>query len=434
MKKSSFRRGLFVALGRLRRGAATATALMPASGNAPAADNSMVIRPERFNAPAPEVAARPKSAIRPAKKRKLSFARATAALIVILPTVLGAIYFGLIASEQYAAGFQLAVRSNDRPMADQLAAIPGFGSSPVTSDSYIVVAYLRSRQLVEDVSKKIDLRAMFQRSELDLVSRLPASASSEQLVEFWRDKIDVHYETQSTIITASIRAFRPEDSLAIARVALKLSESLVNDLSRKARDEAVATAESDVRRMELRLATSVATLKKFRDRTGVIDPQKGVIAGAQVIAKQQEELVRLRTQLALLANSLSQSAPSIVNLRQRIAAVEGQISNARGDVSKSAADSLTPELTSQLLGDYESLELERLFAEKAYTATQLALERARGEAARAQRYLSIFVEPHLPQDSSYPKRLLMILTVFAFSFIAWAISLLVFLTVKEHIT
>ncbi len=422
MSPATLRNGLTAALNRLRGG--------DAPQQRAAAPGASVIRPERFQG-AGEPAPQPRKIAKP----KYSFARMSAIVMILIPTLLGALYYGLIASDQYSANFQLAVRSNDRPLMEAMApAMAGLNSSPVASDSYILVEYLRSRQLVEDIAKTVDLRGMYSRSDHDFVSRLSSNASIEDLVDYWKKKIDVRFESQSGIVTASIRGFRPDDALIISQSALKLSEGLVNQLSKKAREEAVSAAEDDVRRMEIRLATSIAMLKKFRDRTGVIDPAKGAGAGLQVLGKLQEELVRLRTQLSILSKNMQPTAPPIINLKQRIAATEEQVTNARSEVGRNAADAQTPELTSQLLSEFESLELERQFAEKAYTATLTSLERARSDAIRNQRYLSVFVEPHMPQESSHPKRIIMILTVLGFAFLAWAVFLLVYLTVKEHIT
>jgi capsular polysaccharide transport system permease protein len=393
-----------------------------------------IIRPERFNPPASEAKAeapKPKK-----KKRRNTLARTSALLLIGVPSVLGALYFLIFASNQYSANFQLAVRSNDRPgMIDQVSPmVAGLSSSPVASDSHIVVEYLRSRQLVEDISKTVNLRAIYARQDADIIARLSGTASIEELVDYWRKRIDVKFENQSGIITASVRAFRPEDALAISTQALKLIESLVNELSRKAREESVAAAEDDVKRMEIRMASALAMMKKFRDRTGIINAQKGAEAGAAIMGKAQEELVRLRTQLAILAKNMNPTSPPIVNLKQRIAALEDQIAQTRDDVSRNAGESRTPELTSQLLSEYETLELEKQFSEKSYAAALSSLERARSEASRTQRYLTVFVQPHLPEEETHPKRALMTMTVLLFSFLGWGVFLLVYLTIKEHIS
>ncbi len=430
MSAVNFRNSLAAALGRWRSPSDDGPANAGPSGGA------SVIRPERFNIPpAPLEALPPVKPVRKARKPKMSFSRASAIAMIGLPVVFSTLYFGLIASDQYSSNFQLAVRSNDRPMTEALApAMAGLNSSPVASDSFIVVEYLRSRQMIEDISKMVDLRGMYGRTDYDWFSRLSTSAPIEKAVDYWRNRIDVRFEQQSGIVTASVRAFTPQDSLAISQAALKLSATLVNELSRKAREEAVSSSEDDVRRMELRMATAVAMLKKFRDRTGVIDAAKGAGAGVLVIGNLQQDLVRLRTQLSILAKNMNPTAPPIVNLKQRIAATEEQINNARADVGRSVADAKTPELTSQLLSEFESLDLERQFAEKAYAASLTSLERARSEAIRNQRYLSVFVEPHLAQLATHPKRIISIFTIMAFSFIGWAVFLLVYLTVKEHIT
>lgn len=402
----------------------TGIAGVPAFGSG---DNGETSRPTRFF---DAVSARGAAHFR----ARLSFARAAFLALVAAPTVLASIYLAFVAADQYSAEFQLAVRSNDRPaLTDQIgAAFGGLGGSSVGPDSYIVVEYLKSRQLLEDIAGAIDLRAVYRRPEADLLSRLGADAPVEDLAEYWRDKINVHFDHQTGIVTASVRAFTRQDALEIGREALRLSERLVNDLSRRAREETLATAEADVRRMEARLASAMAMIKRFRDRTGVIDPLKSAGAGLAIMSKLQEERVRLRTQMSILAKSMSPEAPPVLNLGQRLDAVEEQISAARADIARPGAQSGAPELSSQLLNEFETLDLERQFAEKAYLASLQALEAARADAVRTQRYLSTFVQPHMPQEPSHPRRLVMALAVFVFGLLAWAIASLGWLTVREH--
>ena len=176
----------------------------------------------------------------------------------------------------------------------------------------------------------------------------------------------------------------------------------------------------------------MAMIKKFRDRTGVIDPAKSAGAGLQILGKFQEELARLKTQLAILTRTMQPTSLPVMNLKQRIRAMEEQIQNTRAQIGSDGKNGI-PELSSQLLSEFESLELEKQFAEKAYVASMQALEAARGEAARNQRYLSVFVLPHLPEYATYPKRLMWIFAVFAFSLIGWSVLWLLVLTVRDHI-
>jgi capsular polysaccharide transport system permease protein len=53
-------------------------------------------------------------------------------------------------------------------------------------------------------------------------------------------------------------------------------------------------------------------------------------------------------------------------------------------------------------------------------------------AERQARYIATFVEPHMPEDSLYPKRLQMIFLVLLCSTLAWAIGVLVFYGIRDH--
>lgn len=392
-----------------------------------------VIRPSRFHPEPAEAGPVPKPAAAPRKKlTKARYTKISALLLIALPTFLATLYYGFVATSQYASTFQFAVRSNERSPPDQLGMLAQLGSSPLHSESYIVVAYLKSQQFIEDISKRVEFRKIYSRPIIDWFSRLNPKAPREDLERYWEKHISVHFNAQSGIVTAEVRAFTPEDAQTVAKYALNLSSELVNKLSVLARDERVSTAEGDVKRMEIRVATAMAMIKKFRDRTGVIDPAKSAGAGLQIFGKFQEELARLKTQLAILTRTMQPTSLPVVNLKQRIKAMEDQIRKTRAQVGADGTSQL-PELSSQLLGEYEGLELEKRFSEKAYVAAMQALEVARSEASRNQRYLSVFVQPHMPEYPNYPKRLLMIFAVLVFSAIGWGVVSLIYLTVKDHI-
>lgn len=421
-------------LDQLRGTKPDATPLTDAEGGA----EERVIRPSRFQPPPqsqppqPGAAKKRRAPPRPAPMGKIKFAKISLLLLVALPTLLATIYFGLIASHQYSAQFQFAVRSNERSQTDQLGILSQFSNVPLSSESYIVAEYLKSRQFIEDLKNKGKLLEIYGSTDIDWFLRISKTAPIEDIIEYWKKRIDVHFDSQTGIVTAEVRAFKPQDAKFIGERALALSAALVNQLSRIAREEQLATAEGDVKRMEIRVATSLATIKRFRDRTGVIDPSKSAGAGLEILAKFQGELAQLKTQLAILTRAMEPTALPVVNLKQRIRAMEDQIRLTRAQVGSDGKSDL-PELSSQLLGEYESLVLEKTFAEKAYLAAMQALEVARSEAARNQRYLSVFVRPHLPEYPSHPKRILMILAVFAFSFLGWGILSLTYLTVRDHI-
>ena len=85
-----------------------------------------------------------------------------------------------------------------------------------------------------------------------------------------------------------------------------------------------------------------------------------------------------------------------------------------------------------LVANYEELVVDREFAEKTYVSALSALERARIEADRQQRYVAAFVRPTLPEDALYPRRIVACITVFAISLVLWALGVLIVYAIRDH--
>ena len=112
--------------------------------------------------------------------------------------------------------------------------------SPVGVDSYAVVQYIGSRDIIDDVSKSLDLRAMFSRPEADWPARLRLPTTIEELVRYWKGQVDGFFDVTNGTVTVKARAFTPEDALNLAQAILSSSERLVNELSARARRDTSA--------------------------------------------------------------------------------------------------------------------------------------------------------------------------------------------------
>src|SRR5690606_20345526 len=184
----------------------------------------------------------------PAPKRKRGGILLSFILLVIVPTILGGIYYGFIASDQYVTEVRFAVRGADRfgnPQSGGMsAAIPGGNSTG--SDGQVVAKFLESRQIVENLESKIHLSRIFSHPGADLLSRFDPSEPIEYLVKHWRAVTDVDFDSLSGLITFSVRAYTPEDSRTIAAAVISESEQVVNDMTRRVREDAVAQSEREV--------------------------------------------------------------------------------------------------------------------------------------------------------------------------------------------
>jgi len=366
------------------------------------------------------------------QRRRLPLRLLSFLACVCLPVALAVFYYVWLAANQYVAEFRFALRSAEPMRSETGTMLQGnVAPSPIGVDSYAVVQYIASRDIVDDLSKTIDLREMFARPQADWLSRLQLPAPIEELVRYWKNHTDAFFDPTNGTIVVRARAFTPEDALELAQGILASAERLVNDLSARARRDTMRNSETEVRRSEKRLQSTLARLREFRDKEGIIDPRKTADATQALAGRVREELIRTDTELSTLKHYMRADAPSVKILEARIASLQEQrraVESEVTDTEKSRSEAL-----SRTMSAYEQLESERSFAEQAYQHALEALDRARLNADRQQIYVAGFVRPNLPEESLYPRRGQSVGVVFIICFAIWGIGSIAIKSMRDHL-
>ncbi len=352
--------------------------------------------------------------------------------LVLLPIMVAAVYLFVIATDQYVSEFRFSLSSIDPPRLDPLSLLAGNAShSPAGMESQIVVQYITSRAIVDQLDASLDLRRMFSPPEADWWARLPRPTSIEALVLYWRGQVDPFYDPANGTVVVRVRAFTPAEALQLAKAIVAGSEQLVNELSARARHDTVRNAEAEVAQAEARLKTVLADIRAFRDREGLIDPGKTAEATGPLAARLRDELVRTNADLTTLKSYMRDDAPAVKVLKARIRSIETQqrvVAHDLTDPDRSRNDTL-----SRQLGSYEQLESERRFAEAAYQHALQGLDQARANADRQQVYIASFVPPSLPEEALYPRRWRTLGVVALIAFALWAIGGLAVQSIRDHL-
>jgi capsular polysaccharide transport system permease protein len=339
-------------------------------------------------------------------------------LLVVVPTITAAVYYGLIAADRFEVEAKFVIRSPSNATASQFASLVQ-GSSIIRSsdDAYVVHAYIGSRDMVRRLIKS-KLLERLGRSEADFWWRYPSlfqSYSEERLYKHMKRLVAVDYDYTSGISTLRVQAFSPVDARAMADELLAESELLINRLNKRAQADAIHTAELEVDTSRTAARAAQAQITAFRNRIGMIDP-------GRVSVGTLETILRLTLEAALTSAEISElekatpNSPKAIALRQRVAALEGQI---RKERERLAGDetSLAP-----LLAEYERLTLERELAEKTFASALATLEAARADSQRQGLFLERISSPIAPDHPSYPFRLFGILITFVVASIVYAIG------------
>lgn len=350
---------------------------------------------------------------------------------VVVTTVLAVIYLAAVAPKEYVAEARLVVRSAEKNSAisDALNMLSSLGlSHSVTQDAYVVVNYIKSRTIIEDVGGNSLLESIYARSNIGWFERLSDKASREDLWKYWQTKVSAVLDTSSSVITVNVRAFLPEDARRLAQLIAERSEMLVNEISERSRKDALMRAESELRNAEQRLSDAQTALNRFRNANNMIDPTSSAEAVGKLIANLTDAKIKVETELGTLRKVTSLDSPM-----QRILA--GRLDN----MNKQLAD-LQSQLTSETqkstvankIADYETLQLEVRYAEKLYAFVQAAYERARVDQERQQVYVVTIVKPTLPEDATYPRPFMNGLLVFIVCFVLWSAGALFVAASRDH--
>lgn len=349
-------------------------------------------------------------------------------LVVVLPTLIAAIYYLLIASPRYVSEAKFIVRqaNQDQPSALGVT-LQSVGLSATQSDAFIVHTFLMSRDGLKFLRTRFNVASAWSLPGADVFSRHPRlweSNSEESWYGGYRRYVEVGYDSTTGVSTLRVQAFRARDAQQITQALLQGGEQLVNNLNQRATSDALAEAELTTAEAEARLLKVQGDLTAFRNRERFIDPAQTAEESSQLIGGLLSRLASLRAERAQTA-AASPESPLLAPIDGQIRALAAQVEIERGTIA-GGMDSLAPKV-----GIYEGLVLDRELADRALAAATAAEDRARLEARRQKLYLDRVVEPNLPDEPGRPNRWMAVLSVFATCLLFFGVGWLIWAGVRE---
>ncbi|MGH1571664.1 capsule biosynthesis protein [Methylobacterium sp. P31] len=327
----------------------------------------------------------------------------------VLPALAGAIYYGLIASDRFVSEARFAIRpaigATDKAGPESGGISSSGQSQMVAQDLQITREYILSRPMLETLEGQLPLREWFSRDSIDYFSRFDPEKPIEKFLRYWKRRVGVEVEGGSGIMTVSVEAFDPNESLAIAKAVMKEAERMVNDLSVKSRADALAESSRELKRAEDRMIKIRLAVRDLRNQEGVLDAQKSNEANLKMISEMRASRINLAVQLAIGQRDLGPDSRRIMDIKQQIKDLDDNI--AKIERESASQDPERKGLLSDALTRFEAFENDRKNAEKYYQQVLTAYERARIIASRQIEFFSPIVEPVKAQSSVEPRRILM---------------------------
>jgi capsular polysaccharide transport system permease protein len=349
--------------------------------------------------------------------------------LVVAPTAASALYFGLLAAPQYVSQTEYVVRGVDAHHSTGLSALLStFGVSRAADETSAIESFLKSRDVLEKLNARVDLRVVYGSDAADWLSRFPRfweRDSFESLFSYTRSFISVTQDASSGVTKLEVAAFDPNSAKAIAAAMLDAASAMANNLNTRANADMIDSAKRELTEARDDVVKVQGDLTAFRNEALLVDPLAFAGAMLQDIGALSLERARAETKIAE-AEKLSPDNPALEALKASAGALDSKVAEERGKLAGGSS------ALAGKVAKYERLTLLRELAEKRYGAALLSLQTAETEAQRKRVYIEEVVRPNLPDEPTRPERLRDVMSAFIISFIAFSILWILSVGSKDH--
>lgn len=351
-------------------------------------------------------------------------------LIVLLPTALAVLYFGLIASPVYISESSFVVYTPNQREVGQgglSALLSTLGGSNSNSAAETISNYTQSWSAMEALNQAYDLPKVFGRA--DIFNRFGGIFHPfTDMVHLWRyyqNMVSDGPDPSSGISTLTVNAYTPQDAEKINAFLLAKGQDIVNELNETARRSAVSYAEQDVQAAQEQFKAAVLAVAQYRNDQGVYDPNAQSSGQYNLIQQLQGKLINATIELSSL-EAHAPDNPQIPVLKTTIDSLKRQINQAEQAVA-GPGKSLASQDT-----QYQILNVNLMLAQTLLESAVVSLEQARTTAQKQELYLETISSPNLPDAAEEPKRVEDILAVFIICIMLWGVVRVIIGGIREH--
>lgn len=349
--------------------------------------------------------------------------------LVILPWVLIIFYVMTLAHPRYISNADVVVKQvsdTTVPSAGGLTALLGVNSTSKEDATYLT-EYILSNDMVKRLDARFKFREAYYVDGSDPIYELAPDSTQEELLEYFKKRVRINLDEQSSILTVTTEAFSPEYALQLNQAILKESEQFVNRISQDVARDQLSFAETQLKEAEDKLNDSKEQLLNYQNKNEIFDPQANAVMVNQLVGSLQAQLSSLRTEERQLLSYLNPDAPQVVSLRSQITAVEQQIEQEQQKLTSPN----TTKLNKQAV-QFESIKADVEFATELYKISLSSLEKARLEAFRKMKNLIIISTPYEAEEATYPRHMYIIWTSLALLLVLYGFIRLIIAVVKDH--
>lgn len=327
------------------------------------------------------------------------------------------VYLWMFTQDRFITTSEFRIsRQDNSPVASGLAlALPGLSDSG-SADAQIAIGFVDSADLLLDLEKEFNLVQHYTSPKRpDYVFRMKPDSNLEERLEYYRKRINAHFDASTGMTVVTVDTFDPKLSHEISSKLLEKAESFVNVVNQKIASKQLDFIRTEVERAGRNVEEVNQELISLQNKHNIINPEETITANLKAVQEMKMEVLRAEAEVASLLRD-SPNSPRIDAVKSRIRSLNELIDQETAKLSGTERDRLN-----QILIEYKNLEIKLDLATRLRTGAELSMEKTRTDAIANSRFFTVIQHPYTPEDVGFPKRPYATVTIVVLGFLFFLI-------------
>jgi len=323
-------------------------------------------------------------------------------VIIVAASVLGAVAWGaFVMQPRYAAETRFSVRGSSMPSqsgASGFGGVLGGGAGASAGvgfvDGYAVNDFLKSRDCMQQLAKRVDLARLLE---------IPASRGTEALYRAYRETVSPKFFMVEQENMIEVSGFEPARSHRIASELLHIAQNFVERMDTQGVQNALDVNASQLRAAEKQAVNAANAVAAWRAINRNVDPEAESTLIMTMIGQVEQELNTARINFEKVQAFGNPDHPMLRPARMQVEALERQLASTRARLAGGNGSAAAQ------LSAYSQLKNAQIFADSNLAAARDAYQQAYRDATRLRRYLTVISQPVAQDVPSSPNLALLAL-------------------------
>jgi capsular polysaccharide transport system permease protein len=339
------------------------------------------------------------------------------------------VYIMFIKAELYESKTSLIVSdisTKTAPAGLELSLL-GAGPSSQVQDSKVVQEYLLSHSVFEMLNREFSLEKHYQSDALDIFERLASSSTKEEILEFYRSRVQSYFDEASGVLHISYAHTSAQKAQEILVFLVKQIEREFNEFNRRKAKKQLDFIAVEYEKTKQQMNHSADLLQDYQNKHLLLDPNSKAASSIEILASLEASLTEKKISRSTMRSYLSKDSYELININSEIAEISKTIQKKKRLLTGDDKSRLN-----KVLFEFERLKMQLDFETEVYKTALIQLETTKLDVLKEAKTLSVLSPAHLADGYTYPNKPKAFVTMLILISLFYGIFTMLANIIKDH--